>query len=312
MAACLLLVCVGFVLGCGGSMGSGTLPRTYDAPRATSLINLDGDPSDPAWSGALWTTDFVDIRSQAESEESSNPGEILVPAFRTRAKILWDDEYLYIAAEVEEPHLWATLLERDAIIYQDDDFEVFLDPDGDRLAYFELEINALGTEFDLFLDKPYKDGGKAEIGWDMLGLRTGVSLVGSLNDPTDEDQGWSVEIGIPWKALVPPGNLVSSKVSRLPEEARSAQSPSPPLGSAEAPGPQLRHGSPPQTGDTWRINFSRVDWPLSVVNGRYQKAAESTRDNPHPEANWVWSPQGTINMHIPEMWGVVRFVEGGK
>ena len=23
--------------------------------------------------------------------------------------------------------------------------------------------------------------------------------------------------------------------------------------------------------------------------------------------NWVWSPQGEINMHIPEMWGQVQF-----
>jgi hypothetical protein len=56
------------------------------------------------------------------------------------------------------------------------------------------------------------------------------------------------------------------------------------------------------------MNFSRVDWPLEVVDGAYQKTAQPTRDNRHPESNWVWSPQGVINMHIPEAWGVVRFV----
>jgi len=283
------LPAVGLLFGCSGPPTPGQLPRTYDAPQATSPINLDGDPSDPAWAVASWTEDFVDIRRQARSEDSGNPEDALHPKYRTRAKLLWDDEYLYIAAILEEPHLWATLLERDAIIYRDDDFEVFLDPDRDGLAYFELEINALGTEFDLFLNKPYKDGGMADIAWDIQGLRTGVWLMGTINDPMDKDRGWSVEIGIPWTALVSPQR--------------------PPVGT---PRTRWQDGSPPRPGDTWRINFSRVDWPLIVVDGEYRKAAEPTRSNPHPESNWVWSPQGTINMHIPEMWGMVRFVESRR
>ena len=26
------------------------------------------------------------------------------------------------------------------------------------------------------------------------------------------------------------------------------------------------------------------------------------------EDNWVWSPQGLINMHVPVKWGRVRFL----
>ena len=78
-------------------------------------------------------------------------------------------------------------------------------PTGDGLAYYELEINALGTEFDLFLDKPYRSGGSAHIAWDMEGLRTAVRLDGTINDPSDEDRGWTVEIAIPWAALPAPG-----------------------------------------------------------------------------------------------------------
>ena len=25
------------------------------------------------------------------------------------------------------------------------------------------------------------------------------------------------------------------------------------------------------------------------------------------EDNWVWSPQGLVDMHVPERWGVVQF-----
>ena len=59
----------------------------------------------------------------------------------------------------------------------------------------------------------------------------------------------------------------------------------------------------PRDGDEWRINFSRVEWRTEVVDGKYQKL-------PGREDNWVWSPQGLINMHVPEHWGFVRFTSG--
>ena len=51
-----------------------------------------------------------------------------------------------------------TLTEHDSVIFQDNDFEVFIDPDGDNHNYYEIEINALNTEWDLRLPKPYRDG----------------------------------------------------------------------------------------------------------------------------------------------------------
>ncbi len=63
----------------------------------------------------------MDIQGDAEAERA--------PRFRTRAKVLWDENYLYIAAELEEPHVWATLTNHDfAVIFHDPDFEVFIDP----------------------------------------------------------------------------------------------------------------------------------------------------------------------------------------
>ena len=279
-------------------------PRSYDAPRAESPPAIDGILDDPAWQAAPWTAPFIDIRGEDRP----------APQWDTRAKIAWDDAHLYIAAELEEPHLWATLSERDAILYREHDFEVFIDPDGDALAYYELEINALGTEFDLFLDRPYQRRGKANIAWDMPGLRTAVQLEGTLNDPSDEDGGWSVEIAIPWSALVPPAGLsLAAADDSVPDAAGdSTRARSP--GQRPGPAPRSRTpfepGTPPRPGDTWRINFSRVQWPLEVVDGTYRRARVPTPDDRHPEHNWVWSPQGEINMHIPERWGTVRFVAG--
>ena len=266
--------------------------RVYAAPMASSAPAIDGDLGDEAWRDAPWTESFVDIRGEDWPD----------PHWTTRARLTWDARFLYVGAELEEPHLWATLTERDAIIYRDHDFEVFLDPDGDGLAYYELEINALGTEFDLFLDRPYSRGGSAHIGWDMEGLRTAVRLDGTLNDPSDEDRGWTVEIAIPWSALRPPDGVVTGPEA-APENSR-------PGGGRELPDAGNREpGMPPAPGDEWRVNFSRVQWPLVIVDGGYRKAREPVDWSDHPEDNWVWSPQGEIDMHIPEKWGVVRFVE---
>ena len=289
-----LLPALAVTLGLGGAPAVDAIAqesnelRTHDAPRTASPPAIDGSLDDPAWRAAPWTEPFVDIRGNGWPE----------PTWTTRAKIAWDDDHLYIAAEMEEPHLWATLADRDAILYREHDFEVFIDPDGDALDYYELEINALGTEFDLFLPRPYNRKGKANVGWDMVGLRTAVALDGTLNNPSDEDRGWTVEIAIPWSALKPPEGGSASDDPRETDRYASIE---------------RRHvrGAGPNAGDTWRINFSRVQWPVEVVPGGYRRAREPGPGDRHPEHNWVWSPQGEINMHIPEMWGIVRFGEGG-
>ena len=180
--------------------------------------------------------------------------------------MLWDDRFLYIGAELEEPHVWATLTAHDSVIFHDNDFEVFLNPSGDGRNYFEFEINALNTSWDLFLPKPYREGGKADNGWDIPGLQTGVAIDGTLNDPKDRDRGWTVEIAIPWTAYV----------SRAPVQR-------------------------PAAGDEWRVNFSRVEWQIDTSSGRYVKVPGTKEDN------WVWSPQGVVNMHVPDRWGYVKF-----
>ena len=238
-------------------------PRRYVSYRASSPISVDGKLAEPTWAAAAWSEAFIDI------EGGSRPP----PRFRTRAKMLWDDEYFYVAAEMEEPDVWGTLTERDSVIFRDNDFELFIDPDGDTHESYELEVNALGTPWDLMLIKPYRDGGPAIHGWDIAGLRVGVDVRGTLNRPGDRDDGWTVEIAMPWKIL---------REAALDHKA-------------------------PKAGDRWRINFSRVEWEVDPAEGRYTKRLKPGTKDPLPENNWVWSPQGAVNMHMPERWGYVQF-----
>ena len=220
---------------------------------------IDGKLDDPAWAAAEWTASFTDI------EGSLKPA----PYLDTKVKMLWNGNGLFISALLEEPQIWAKLTDHDAVIFQDNDFEVFIDPDGDTHHYFEMEMNALGTLWDLFLVKPYRDEHSSLNGWECAGMRSAVHVQGTLNDPSDTDEYWSLEMFLPWSGL-----------------AELAGMPCPPL-----------------PGDFWRLNFSRVQWETDILNGEYIKIPGKA------EHNWVWSPQGLIAMHYPERWGYVFFLD---
>src|SRR5690606_24775301 len=68
-----------------------------------------------------------------------------------------------------------------------------------------------------------------------------------------------------------------------------------------------QNGKSPQPDDIWNINFSRVQWAIDDPAEGYRKKINPATHKPFPEDNWVWSPQGVINMHYPERWGFVKF-----
>jgi len=229
-------------------------PKTYLCMKPAMEMSIDGELTE--WMNTPQTDDFIDITGDYA----------LKPDLQTNAMMMWDDQYLYIAAEMEEPHLWATVTERDQVMYVDNDFEVFIDPDGDTHNYAEIEVNAFESVWDLFLTRPYRDGTIPLNSYNINGLQLAVKLKGSINDPSDTDTGWVLEMAIPWNALT-----------------------------------DMTYGNrKPYAGEYWRINFSRVQWQLDVIDGEYVKKEV-------PEDNWVWSEQGSVNMHMPERWGYVFF-----
>ncbi len=239
-------------------------PEKYICYRTQDAITVDGKLDESSWDKAKWTKDFVDIEGDLKP----------APRLRTSAKMLWNESNFYIAAKLEEPDIWGTLQNRDDIIFYDNDFEVFIDPDGNTRGYAEFELNALNTIWDLLLIMPYRDIDQAAVhGWDIKNIASGVYIRGTLNQPDDIDDFWTVEIAFPFEAF--------KEIARI--------------------------SIPPQDGDQWRLNFSRVEWKTEVKNSKYQKQINPTTGEFLPEDNWVWSPQGVVNMHYPEMWGYVQF-----
>ena len=191
-----------------------SVPRHYVCYRTNEKIKIDGKLNEKSWAKAADTESFVDISGDGFPK----------PKYDTKARLLWDDDYLYVSAVLEEPDIVAHLTQRDTIIYHDNDFEVFLDPEGDGQNYFEIENNARGVVFDLMLDRAYRSGGNFYVQWDCPGLKLAVHHDGTLNKHTDRDRSWTVEMAIPHKAIT------------------------------------RNFNNPLKAGNVWRLNFSRVQW----------------------------------------------------
>ena len=235
--------------------------KKYTARMAKRPIKVDGKLNEHDWKQAVLISNFEDIEGAVKPK----------PTFSTEVKMMWDSQYLYIGAVLEEPHLWGTLKKHDDIIYRDHDFEVFIDPMGDGEQYFEIEINVLGTIMDLFMNKPYKKGGTFDMAWNTTGIQYKIIANGTINDNTDIDSGWTLEMAIPFTAI--------SKAQRP---------------------------ATPSSNKPWRINFSRVQWTLEPDGKSYRKKLNE-HNKPISENNWVWNPTGVVDMHVPTKWGYLYF-----
>jgi len=188
--------------------GSPELP-TYRASRLKSGVTVDGVLDDPAWKTTATTGAFL------RTDNGSSP------KYRTEARIGWDEKALYVAFDVQDPDVWAKLEKDDEPIYGEEVAEVFLDADGDGRNYNELQVSPRNVRFDAYF--PGAPRQNMDLAWSS-GMETAVKVKGTLNDPSDQDEGWTAEMRIP--------------VERLAGVPRW----------------------PPQPGDRWRFNLYRLEW----------------------------------------------------
>ncbi|MCR5154003.1 MAG: carbohydrate-binding family 9-like protein, partial [Lachnospiraceae bacterium] len=240
-------------------------PPVYTCKHTDKKFELDGNIFKPFWEDVPFTDDFLDI------EGSSMPA----PRFKTRAKLAWDDDNLYIAGLLYGNEIWANQKDHDSIIFFDNDFEIFIDPDSDTQQYYEFEMNALNTIWDLLLTKAYRDNGKPVNCMDINGIKTAVCIKGKLNSLEKDNEYWSCEVVMPLVSLC----------ECTPESKK------------------------PVAGDYYRLNFSRVQWKVYEENGKITKVKREDGKTPLPEDNWVWAPTGVINIHYPELWGFLYFAK---
>lgn len=236
-----------------------TEPKSYTLFRASAPLNIDGDLDEKSWLDAPWTEYFIDIEGNLKPS----------PAYKTRVKMLWDENYLYVAAELEEPHLWANNQPEKDIIFRDNVFKIFIDPDNNMNDDFEIQINPQNKMLFLIMNKPYRDAGTPITGWNPIGYKSGVKLLGTINNSGDTDKGWLAEIAIPLAAL---------KFDPLNSKQNT----------------------------NFRINFLRTNFDFIVKEGVYSKAMDNN-GKAFPPHYSCFTPQGIINMHYPERWAYTVF-----
>lgn len=285
-------------------------------------LQIDGNILEKSiWENVPWSDPFSEIRGSYEDNHGDPklvPPVESTPKFhhcQTRMKMLWDDDFLYVAAlleygvpvtdsgnDVEIPLLHkkrvseiiATYTERNSpIFHEDSDFEVFIDPTASCQDYKELEMNAMNTVWNLMLDKPYDVGGQEHSArkdvssgpsddryYEVEHQESAAKVVsGRINETSGRRQylAWTVEI-----------KMAHSDTLKKTKSSSSAEPSSFP------------DSYKPQIGNHWRINFSHVEWKGDI--------------------NWVWSPQlswdpkekvwrGFVAMHRPEAWGYVYFLD---
>ncbi|MHB8417867.1 MAG: carbohydrate-binding family 9-like protein [Myxococcales bacterium] len=192
-----------------GEGPSSTLP-VYKVPRAKGRITIDGKLDEPDWARAPSTGAFVRSMDGGPTK------------YRTEAKLLWDDQFLYVAFTCQDEDVWTSYTRHDDPLYNQEVVEIFIDADGDGRTYNELEISPANVTFDADFAERRKDLDRA-VTWES-GMKSAVTVDGTLNDPSDVDRGWVAEAAIP-----------IAKLDSVPHV-------------------------PPHPGDRWRANLYRLDW----------------------------------------------------
>lgn len=188
----------------------------YEVVRAPAGVVIDGAISEKEWGGAPLVAGFTDALQPERSTKQP-----------TTAKLMWDDRYLYIAFDCADSDIWSTITKHDGPLCTEDVVEVFVDPEGQGRHYWEIEVSPRNVVTDLMIPRGGAQGWSGNLlRYDVMGILTGVGVIGTLDNRADRDERWSVEMAIPWSDFA--GRRVNV---------------------------------PPRDGDSWRLNLFRIDHP---------------------------------------------------
>jgi hypothetical protein len=190
-------------------------PPPYLVRRASGPIAIDGAASEKDWEAAPSSPEFTSAEGGREVKGA------------TRARLLWDDAYLYAFIQVEDSDVHSQYKAQDDPMWKEDVVELFIDADRNRRGYVELQVNPRNAHFDAWFPQTRAQAGKPE--WNST-MKSAVVIHGTIDDRSDEDRGWDAEIAIP-------------------------------LADVKGMEAAMKVNTPPAVGDRWRLNVVRVDKP---------------------------------------------------
>jgi hypothetical protein len=190
------LLLAGTFIGVAALLVAAQPETVVECRRAAGPIRIDGLANEPTWKQAA----IIDRFGVTWLAEPARPART-----PTTARLLWDDGFLYFHADMRDADLFADVVEHDGHIWTNDVFELFFRPDERKLGYYEFEVNAANAVLDMYLPSRGSGGYQRWRRAHRFSLLTAVKLRGTLNDPGDRDDGWSVEGRIPWRDFAPTG-----------------------------------------------------------------------------------------------------------
>ncbi|AKP50548.1 hypothetical protein CA2015_1098 [Cyclobacterium amurskyense] len=168
-----------------------TSDYTIEASFASTAPEIDGKANDPIWQQAK-PIRLKNNRTGKEVQES---------ALQTHVKASYDDKNLYFLFECKDPDIWAEFTQRDEYLWKEEVVEVFIDVDDEPETYVEIEVSPANILFDSYIVDPENIDVPATAKFNLPGIRTGVTVQGTLNKREDKDDGWTVEMAIPFEDL---------------------------------------------------------------------------------------------------------------
>lgn len=207
---------------------------TYEVKKTAEFIKIDGRLQEKAWQAAPKIELIFPWAFQTGKHQ------------KTIARILWDDQNLYVSYEAEDEDIVATLTQRDDPTYRDDCVEIFINPKPENLDFYVgFEMSAAAVMYDYFAlpNRLYLKAMQFE------GLQLATDIRGTLNRSGDKDSGWTLEVAIPWKNFV-----------------------------------DLAVIYPPKAGDIWSANLNRWDGvePNRVLS-QWSNSGDKGPNPHHPE-----------------------------
>ena len=211
-------------------------PTDFECRWTDKPVVLDGKGGDEAWKHAQVIDNFY-LPWLGKNARAARTA--------TKAKLLWDRDYLYFFADMEDSDLFALEKQHNGETWYDDVFELFFKPADDKPGYYEFQVNAAGTIMDLFQPRRGAGGFRRFKNDTQFHVEAKVHLRGTLNKWTDKDEGWSVEGLIPWKDF-------------------------------------FRTGGRPRPGASWKFALCRYDYSVAFEGPELSTCAP-LKSLPHPD-----------------------------
>jgi hypothetical protein len=235
-------------------------PEEYYCESAPLAPVVDGVLSSEEWDDFSWSSPFV----------SSVNEESVVDMFSTLFKVLYHNDTLYFAARLNENHIWAVHDDCISSRQEDNFLEIFIDSDSDEFDFLCIKVNAFGSVCGEYRTIESKEPLQYFSLKDTL-IRCGVYVNGTLNDPGDEDEYWTVELAIPINLSIGENKVLNPAA-------------------------------------IWKFNILRTRWQYVIVSGYYKQILDADTGEKYLGDQWIWSPIGSNSIHHPELWGECNFL----